>query len=449
MSSLAQVSIDSGITEDCHDHHPDCNAAIPRDWENEAMSLEQGLLCELASAAYYLDIKPLVNLTSRIIASKISGKSTEELRETFADLSVDGDGLDFDVSSVSTRLRLQRKLASQKRTPENGDTQATDRVTEEDPRTVDEILKYIDGADADDKSNTKGASEAKRLKRKKKREQEKLKLQKEERQRREYESQLSKQRKEKEVLEQRSREQTRKIFELKKERRELMQKREFQIQRERKKCPDTEVDRGSGSQTQVVNGNDRISTDSHAQEPSQIHKLARTQAPTPAQTHNHKTTSRSPQTQGKATNRTSTPTQQRTTSPDDHRTLGVGSKISPVTHALLKPTKRTTTPTATISHSHVQTRSDSETEKNAYAVQSKPQQLQLPPDVTKELSDRAREHQAAKYKTAQLSADEVEWAESDEENLDVSPELRAAVDKEVEDFRRRLQTMGPPSGTVS
>lgn len=32
-------------------------------------------------AAYYLDHKPLVNLTSRAIASQISGKTTEELRE--------------------------------------------------------------------------------------------------------------------------------------------------------------------------------------------------------------------------------------------------------------------------------------------------------------------------------------------------------------------------------
>ena len=34
-----------------------------------------------SQAAYYLDHKPLVNLTSKAIASQISGKTTEELRE--------------------------------------------------------------------------------------------------------------------------------------------------------------------------------------------------------------------------------------------------------------------------------------------------------------------------------------------------------------------------------
>ena len=45
------------------------------------LQLTTSNLINLAQAAYYLDHKPLVNLTSKAIASQISGKTTEELRE--------------------------------------------------------------------------------------------------------------------------------------------------------------------------------------------------------------------------------------------------------------------------------------------------------------------------------------------------------------------------------
>lgn len=41
------------------------------------------ILCELASAAYYLEVKPLVDLTCRAIADTIKGKTPEEIRSTF------------------------------------------------------------------------------------------------------------------------------------------------------------------------------------------------------------------------------------------------------------------------------------------------------------------------------------------------------------------------------
>lgn len=40
-------------------------------------------LCELISAADSLQLKPLVDLTSRALARIIEGKSSEEIRETF------------------------------------------------------------------------------------------------------------------------------------------------------------------------------------------------------------------------------------------------------------------------------------------------------------------------------------------------------------------------------
>jgi hypothetical protein len=41
------------------------------------------VLCELTSAADSLDMKPLVDLTSRALARMIEGKTPEEIRETF------------------------------------------------------------------------------------------------------------------------------------------------------------------------------------------------------------------------------------------------------------------------------------------------------------------------------------------------------------------------------
>jgi S-phase kinase-associated protein 1 len=45
--------------------------------------LDTRVLCELTSAADSLDMKPLVDLTSRALARMIEGKTPEEIRETF------------------------------------------------------------------------------------------------------------------------------------------------------------------------------------------------------------------------------------------------------------------------------------------------------------------------------------------------------------------------------
>ncbi|CEP03195.1 hypothetical protein PBRA_002955 [Plasmodiophora brassicae] len=46
--------------------------------------VDPALLCELASAAYYLDCKPLVDITCRAIADTIRGHSPEEIRRIFS-----------------------------------------------------------------------------------------------------------------------------------------------------------------------------------------------------------------------------------------------------------------------------------------------------------------------------------------------------------------------------
>jgi hypothetical protein len=56
-------------------------------------------------ASYYMDIEPLVNLTSRAIATQVSGKSTDEIRETFYNASCEAHSSQF-----ATRYRLQKRI---------------------------------------------------------------------------------------------------------------------------------------------------------------------------------------------------------------------------------------------------------------------------------------------------------------------------------------------------
>lgn len=52
-------------------------------FDEKFIRLDTRVLCELTSAADSLDMKPLVDLTSRALARMIEGKTPEEIRETF------------------------------------------------------------------------------------------------------------------------------------------------------------------------------------------------------------------------------------------------------------------------------------------------------------------------------------------------------------------------------
>lgn len=49
-------------------------------FDEKFIRLDTRRLCELTSAADALDMKPLVDLTSRALARMIEGKSAEEIR---------------------------------------------------------------------------------------------------------------------------------------------------------------------------------------------------------------------------------------------------------------------------------------------------------------------------------------------------------------------------------
>eukprot|EP01117_Protostelium_nocturnum_P014153 TRINITY_DN5352_c0_g1_i1.p1 TRINITY_DN5352_c0_g1~~TRINITY_DN5352_c0_g1_i1.p1 ORF type:complete len:360 (+),score=142.98 TRINITY_DN5352_c0_g1_i1:200-1279(+) len=97
------------VIDYCHCHYDNSiSDKEKKNWDVSFVQVKQSVLCELASASYFLDIKPLVNLTSKAIASQISGKSSDEIRETFSNINYETYAPMF-ASSLAIRARLQRK----------------------------------------------------------------------------------------------------------------------------------------------------------------------------------------------------------------------------------------------------------------------------------------------------------------------------------------------------
>lgn len=104
------------------------NSKQRREWEAEYIKpdMDQAALCELASAAYYLDIKNLVNLTSKMIATQISSKTGDELKDSYimraatqslkSSSAAVGDTPAIADSPINaTRARLHKKLESKRK----------------------------------------------------------------------------------------------------------------------------------------------------------------------------------------------------------------------------------------------------------------------------------------------------------------------------------------------
>ena len=74
-------------------------------FDEKFIKLDTNRLCELTSAADSLELKQLVELTSKALAKMIEGKSPEEIRETFH--------LPDDLTEVSSDLLCPANRAQQ------------------------------------------------------------------------------------------------------------------------------------------------------------------------------------------------------------------------------------------------------------------------------------------------------------------------------------------------
>ncbi|KAF2594387.1 hypothetical protein F2Q70_00044213 [Brassica cretica] len=107
-------------------------------------------LCELASAADSLQLKPLVDLSSRALARIIEGKTPEEIREIFHlpdDLTEEEKLEPLKNLMDDPRIRLLNRLYAKKRKELKEREKLKGKEVEElvDERSVDDLLSFING----------------------------------------------------------------------------------------------------------------------------------------------------------------------------------------------------------------------------------------------------------------------------------------------------------------
>ncbi|KAK2361987.1 SKP1 protein [Trifolium repens] len=116
-------------------------------------------LCDLTSAADSLQLRPLVDLTSRTLARIIEGKSPEEIREIFHlpdDLTEEEKLEPLKNTTDDPRIRLLNRLYAKKRKglKERGRLKNVELEEEHvDERSVDDLLSFINGNDGDSKGS--------------------------------------------------------------------------------------------------------------------------------------------------------------------------------------------------------------------------------------------------------------------------------------------------------
>ena len=101
--------------------YPCCTSPLPqerRQFDEKFVRLDTRKLCELTSAADSLEMRPLVDMTSRALARLIEGKSPDEIREAFnlPDDLTEEEKLEPVKNLVDDpRIRLLNRLYAKKR----------------------------------------------------------------------------------------------------------------------------------------------------------------------------------------------------------------------------------------------------------------------------------------------------------------------------------------------
>ncbi|KAF8365116.1 hypothetical protein HHK36_032859 [Tetracentron sinense] len=122
-----------------------------KSFDEKFIRLETKRLCELTSAADSLQLKPLVDLTSRALARMIEGKTPEEIRETFHlpdDLTEEEKLEPLRNTADDPRIRLLNRLYARKRRELKDKEKLKNVGVEEehvDERSVDDLLSFING----------------------------------------------------------------------------------------------------------------------------------------------------------------------------------------------------------------------------------------------------------------------------------------------------------------
>jgi len=142
-----------------------------KSFDERFVRIDTERLCELTSAADSLQLKPLVDLTSRALARIIEGKTPEEIRDIFHlpdDLTEEEKLEPLKNINDDPRIRLLNRLYAKKRKELQERQKLKDvQVQEEqkDERSLDELLCFINGDGGS--GGVKAAKNKKRNKRRK------------------------------------------------------------------------------------------------------------------------------------------------------------------------------------------------------------------------------------------------------------------------------------------
>ncbi|THG01332.1 hypothetical protein TEA_027224 [Camellia sinensis var. sinensis] len=122
-----------------------------KSFDEKFIRMDTKRLCELTSAADSLQLKPLVDLTSRALARMIEGKTPEEIRDTFHlpdDLTEEEKLEPLKNMTDDPRIRLLNRLYAKKRKELKERERLKNVEVEEervDYRSVDDLLSFING----------------------------------------------------------------------------------------------------------------------------------------------------------------------------------------------------------------------------------------------------------------------------------------------------------------
>ncbi|KAL3517171.1 hypothetical protein ACH5RR_024073 [Cinchona calisaya] len=128
-----------------------------KSFDEKFIRMDTKRLCELTSAADSLQLKPLVDLTSRALARMIEGKTPEEIRDIFhlPDDLTEEEKLEPIKNTIDDpRIRLLNRLYARKRKELKERERLKNVEAEEecvDERSVEDLLSFINGGDADSK----------------------------------------------------------------------------------------------------------------------------------------------------------------------------------------------------------------------------------------------------------------------------------------------------------
>ncbi|XP_010241867.1 PREDICTED: SKP1-like protein 21 isoform X1 [Nelumbo nucifera] len=166
-------SILSLILDYCRFHQvPGRSNKERKSFDEKFIRIDTKRLCELTSAADSLQLKPLVDLTSRALARMIEGKSPEEIRETFHlpdDLTEEEKLEPLRNTADDPRIRLLNRLYARKRKELREREKLKNVEVEEervDERSVDDLLSFINGGVGDSKGGKTAKHKKKNRRRK-------------------------------------------------------------------------------------------------------------------------------------------------------------------------------------------------------------------------------------------------------------------------------------------